>query len=79
MDQRARQEARRADEARAKGESLGALHGLPITVKESIEMEGCVSTLGLPRRTSIRASSDAPVVAEARRQGAVVIARTNIG
>lgn len=78
LDQRARQEARRADEARAKGEPLGALHGLPITVKESIEMEGCVSTLGLPRRTSIRANADAPIVAEARRQGAIVIARTNV-
>ncbi|MFO0558250.1 MAG: amidase family protein [Polyangiales bacterium] len=78
LDQRARQEARRADEARAKGEPLGALHGLPITVKESIEMEGCVSTLGLPRRTSIRANADAPVVAEARKQGAIVIARTNV-
>jgi fatty acid amide hydrolase len=78
LDQRARAEARKADEARARGESLGELHGVPITVKESIEMEGCVSTLGLPRRTSIRASSDAPVVAEARRQGAIVIGRTNV-
>jgi fatty acid amide hydrolase len=78
LDQRARAEARKADEARSRGESLGALHGVPITVKESIEMEGCVSTLGLPRRTSIRAGRDAPVVAEARRQGAIVIGRTNV-
>lgn len=78
LDQRARTEARKADEARARGESLGALHGIPITVKESIEMEGCVSTLGIPKRSSIRASTDAPVVAEARRQGAIVIGRTNV-
>ncbi len=78
LDQRARAEAKRADEARARGDSLGELHGIPITVKESIEMEGCVSTLGIPQRTSIRATTDAPVVAEARRQGAIVIGRTNV-
>jgi fatty acid amide hydrolase len=78
FDERARDEARRADEARARGESLGPLHGLPITVKESIEMAGSASTLGIPGRRSILATADAPVVAEARRAGAIVLGRTNV-
>ncbi|MBL8683340.1 MAG: amidase [Myxococcales bacterium] len=78
FEQRARAEAQRADEARARGDSLGALHGLPVTVKESIEIEGSASTLGIPSRTSIRAAKDAPIVAETRRAGGIVLGRTNV-
>ena len=78
FEQRARTEAQRADEARARGDALGALHGLPVTVKESIEMEGSASTLGIPSRVGIRATQDAPIVAETRRAGGIVIGRTNV-
>src|SRR6476620_10585988 len=44
----ARQRARAADEATAKGESWGPLHGLPITIKDSLDVAGMPSTWGLP-------------------------------
>src|SRR4051812_10330218 len=46
----ARAEARAADQRRANGEPLGALHGVPITIKECLDLEGAPSTFGLPSR-----------------------------
>ena len=43
---RAREEAAEADAALARGESLGALHGVPFTLKDSIDTEGVVTTGG---------------------------------
>src|SRR5690606_28410308 len=43
---RARKLAREADAALARGQSLGALHGLPMTIKDAYEVEGIVSTGG---------------------------------
>src|SRR4051812_46228064 len=42
----ARASARRADLARSKNESLGALHGIPMTIKDSLDTAGIVSTGG---------------------------------
>jgi fatty acid amide hydrolase len=78
LDEQALAQARAADQARSRGERGGALQGLPITVKESIEITGSASTLGIPARVGARATRDAAVVAEARRQGAIVIGRTNV-
>jgi amidase len=51
---KARSHAQRADDAVAKGESWGPLHGIPMTVKESCDVEGLPTTFGNPRlqRTS---------------------------
>ena len=46
--ERARESARAADAARSKGEDLGALHGLPMTIKDSLETAGLVTTSGAP-------------------------------
>ena len=78
LGDRALADARRADEARARGESLGPLHGLPISVKESLEFAGSAQTLGLVRRKDARASADAVVVRAAREAGAIVLGRTNV-
>src|SRR5205814_10709656 len=43
-------EARQADERRTRGETLGPLHGVPITIKESLDLQGTASTFGLPSR-----------------------------
>lgn len=45
---RARLLAKEADAAQAAGRSLGALHGLPMTIKDAYEVEGIVSTGGAP-------------------------------
>src|SRR5918993_3999469 len=42
----ARQRAREADEARARGEEWGPLHGVPVTIKDAFETEGVVSAGG---------------------------------
>ena len=52
-------EARRADEARSRGEVRGPLHGLPLTVKDNIDIQGAASTLGLRSRLAKRADRDA--------------------
>ncbi|GIR55561.1 MAG: hypothetical protein CM15mP62_30320 [Rhodospirillaceae bacterium] len=44
----ARERAKEADEALAKGESWGALHGVPMTVKENFNIAGQPSTWGVP-------------------------------
>lgn len=71
-------EAAAADERQARGEPLGPLHGVPITVKESLFLAGTPSTAGLPGRRGHRAGADAPIVARLRRAGAVVLGKTNV-
>lgn len=70
--------ARRADEERRRGEHRGRLHGLPVTVKESLDLAGHASTLGAPSRREHRAAADAGVIELLRRAGAVVLGRTNV-
>src|SRR5437868_5988489 len=53
----ARDEARRADTARLRGEPLGPLHGVPVTVKECLDLAGTPSTYGIPSRASHRADA----------------------
>src|SRR3954468_3739779 len=48
----ARAEARAADRRRANGELLGPLHGVPITLKECLDLAGAPSTFGLPSRAN---------------------------
>ncbi len=71
--------AKAADDARRqKGAKLGPLHGLPITVKESIETEGVASTMGAVSRRNEIATRDALTVELAKRAGAIVIGKTNV-
>jgi fatty acid amide hydrolase len=74
----ARSEASAADERQARGEPLGPLHGVPVTVKESLFLAGTPSTAGLPGRRSHQAGADAPIVARLRRAGAIVLGKTNV-
>ncbi|RJL35976.1 amidase family protein [Bailinhaonella thermotolerans] len=74
---RAVEEAARADRALARGEGLGPLHGLPITVKDSIETEGLPATCGLRGLAGHRPAADAPAVARLRAAGAIVLGKTN--
>ena len=66
-----------ADRARASGVSLGALHGVPFTVKDNVDVEGAPTTAGV-RVNVIPAERDAPEVALLRRAGAIPLARTNM-
>lgn len=74
----ARTEAGAVDRRRAAGEALPPLAGVPITVKECLDLAGTSSTFGIPGRASARAVSDNPYVARLRAAGAIVIAKTNV-
>lgn len=71
-------DARAADGARARGETFGPLHGLPITVKENVDVEGVASTIGIRARLGKPASADAVTVRVARERGAIVIGKSNV-
>ncbi|MEY2431825.1 MAG: amidase [Acidimicrobiaceae bacterium] len=67
-----------ADEATARGESSGPLHGLPITIKDAIETEGIRSTGGAIELTDHVPTADAPAVARLKAAGAIVFGKTNL-
>jgi amidase len=77
LSQSARAAAAQADRAVAKGEPLGALHGVPVTIKENVDQEGCATTNGVVGFQHIIAKSDSPIVANWKRAGAIIIGRTN--
>ncbi len=72
------EEARAADRARRTGQPLGPLHGLPITIKDNVDVAGTDSTLGLRARRGRAAQRDAVVVAELRSTGAIILGKTNV-
>ncbi len=76
--ERARTQCREADASRAKGERLGPLHGLPISVKDSFETAGLVTTSGAPDLAGHVPTTDADAVALLKRAGAIVYAKTNL-
>lgn len=70
--------ARRADDERRAGQARGPIHGLPVSVKESLDMAGHTTTLGVPARKGTRATHDAGMVRALRDAGAVILGRTNV-
>jgi len=72
-------QARKADEAVASGREIGPLHGVPFSIKDSIELCGTVCTAGTwGRRAAASSAEDATVVARMRAAGAIPIAKTNL-
>ena len=71
-------EAAAADEARARGDSIGPPHGVPVTIKDQFLVTGMPTTFGLPGRASHRANADGPLVGRLRRAGAIVLGKTNV-
>lgn len=67
-----------ADRSRAAGKPLGPLHGLPITVKDAIEVAGLRSTGGARELAGYVPDRDAPAVRRLRAAGAVVFGKTNV-
>ena len=75
--ERARQAARDADAALARGEQRPLL-GVPMTVKESFNVAGLPTTWGIPQARSFRADEDALIVSRVRSAGAVLLGKTNV-
>jgi amidase len=76
--ERARRRAQDADAALAQGNVWGPLHGVPITIKDSIETAGLRTTSGFPPLADYVPSADAPVVARLRAAGAIILGKTNL-
>src|SRR4051794_39086959 len=74
---RAREAAKATDAARARGED-GALLGLPLTIKDAIDVQGLPTTCGVPERAQTYPEHDARVVASVRAAGAVIMGKTNV-
>jgi amidase len=74
----AREAADAADDAQARGDELGPLHGVPVTIKENIDVAGTPTTQGLAVLADAIATSDAPLVSHLRAAGAIVIGRSNM-
>jgi aspartyl-tRNA(Asn)/glutamyl-tRNA(Gln) amidotransferase subunit A len=69
-------EAAERDAERARGRVRGVLHGVPVAVKDLIDVEGVVTGAGSVKLAGNRAARDAEVVARLRRAGAVVVGKT---
>jgi len=76
--ERARQAAAVADDDLARGHVHGPLHGLPVTVKDAIAVEGVRSTGGAVELRDHVPTADAAAVAHLKAAGAVVFGKTNV-
>jgi amidase len=84
MNTKALEEAREIDRRRAAGEPLGKLAGVPIVIKEAVDMAGFPSTMGWAPLSKEKGGIelipklDAPVVTRLKAAGAIILGRTNI-
>jgi len=72
-----RRQAQVAETAAGSGEELGVLHGVPLSIKSSIEVAGLRWESGTKLRAGIVGQRDAPLVARLRQAGAVILGVTN--
>ncbi|MAF54235.1 MAG: amidase [SAR202 cluster bacterium] len=75
--ERALSEAADADAGLADGRPTGPLHGVPMTLKDSLDTEGVVTTGGTQGRAGFVPSEDATVTARLRDAGAILLGKTN--
>src|SRR5262245_17814704 len=78
FDFEARLRAKEADEALARGQIWGPLHGVPVTIKEMFLIADTPSTLNSKRLKNFIASEDGVLVKRVRSAGAVILGKTNI-
>src|SRR5271166_6577174 len=73
----ARRQAVKAEKAVLRGEELGPLHGVPVSIKSSIDVAGHLCEAGTRLRAGRVATEDAPLVSRLRAAGAVILGVTN--
>lgn len=71
-------EAKVKDQLLQDGIVLGALHGLPITVKDTYNVEGLISSNGNPKLKTNVVDNDAELVKRLKKAGAIIIGKTNL-
>ena len=77
LDDRARKRAREAEAALQSGEKVGPLHGVPVAIKDLVDVEGVKTTSGSELRSDNVATQDDIVVQRLRDAGAIVLGKTN--
>lgn len=75
---RARERAKMADAAVARGDVLGPLHGVPFTLKDTHDTAGMKTTVGFPPFAGYVAGLDSPVVARLKAAGGILLGKTNV-
>ncbi len=78
LETEARARAEQADEALARGENWGPLHGVPVTIKEQYLIANTPSTLNSKRMKDFIAPEDAVIVKRIKSAGAVIVGKTNV-
>jgi Asp-tRNA(Asn)/Glu-tRNA(Gln) amidotransferase A subunit family amidase len=73
----ARMQARAAEAAVMRGDRLGPLHGIPLTIKSCMDVAGWPAAAGSLLRKDYVAQGDAPLVARLRAAGAILLGNTN--
>ena len=73
----ARRQARAAEAAVGNGDGLGPLHGVPLSIKSSIDVAGWPCESGSKLRAGVVAAQDAPLVSRLRQAGAIILGVTN--
>jgi amidase len=76
--ERARERAREADKALARGEVWGPLHGVPFTLKDAHATAGVRTTTGFPPLANYVPQEDSPVAARLKKAGGILIGKTNV-
>ncbi|MFP6834747.1 MAG: amidase family protein, partial [Pseudomonadales bacterium] len=76
--ERGREAGRSADDALARGESFGPLHGVPMTIKEAYDVEGLPTTWGIPAFKDNVATQDSEYVRRLKAAGAHFFGKTNV-
>ena len=67
-----------ADEAQQRGEPLGPLHGVPVTIKEQHRVGGTQTTLGATHQIGKVYNSEGPLVRKLRQAGAIILGLANL-
>src|ERR671936_484039 len=78
MGDEARQQARALDRELAAGRDRGPLHGVPVSIKDLLDVRGTPTTAASRVRDGHIAEHDAPAIAHLRQAGAVFIGKTNL-
>ncbi|SDH50650.1 amidase [Bosea robiniae] len=76
-DDKARKDAAKADEATARGDALGPLHGLPIGIKDLENVAGLRTTYGSALYRDFVPKEDQLIVSSVRKAGAIIAGKTN--
>ncbi|MFI4970609.1 MAG: amidase [Lysobacterales bacterium] len=78
LDDSAPAQAAASDARRREGRLIGRLDGLPVAIKDNLDVAGLATTAGLPGRRGRIAGADASAVARLRAAGAVILGKTNM-